>query len=122
MMSSEKPGAIAGAPSPQRGKGTSRLTELAKQGLARANVEDVTFIRAVATGSKKRLVNEFGLSMGTTRRIAVLTMVGDKAACFEVRGDWRVSTLHEDRKDPEFVRFDRKNGGIAAHLVKCPKG
>ncbi len=113
--------AIEGAPAAQRGDSSTRLTELAKKSLVRANVEGATFVRAVATGKKKNLVNEYGLSMGTTRRVSILTEIGDKAACFEVRGDWRVSTLHEDRDEPEFVRLDWYDNSPAAHLVACPK-
>jgi hypothetical protein len=113
--------ALAVAPSPKRGDASARLTEMAKKSLVRAAVEGVTFIKAGATDSKKNLVNEFGLSMGTTRRIAIVVSVGEGAACFEVRGDWRVSTLHEDRDEPEYVTLDWAGDGPSAYLVACPR-
>ena len=94
---------------------------MAKKSLVRADVEGVTFLKASATDTKKKLVNEFGLSMGTTRRIAIVVSVGKSAACFEVRGDWRVSTLHEDRDEPEYINLDWANDGPTAYLVTCPR-
>lgn len=109
------------APKSSSGKASPRLTELAKRELVRADIEGVTFVRAAATEKKKNLVNQYGLSMGTTRRIAILTRVAGGAACFEVRGDWRMSKMHEDRDEPEFIKLDWANGGPAAYLVACPK-
>lgn len=112
---------IKTAPSPKQGDSSARLTEMAKKSLVRADVQGVTFVKASATDAKRKLVNEFGLSMGTTRRIAILVKVGESAACFEVRGDWRVSTLHDDRAEPEFVNLDWASDGPTAYLVACPR-
>ncbi len=109
------------APSPKQGDSSARLTEMAKKSLVRADVADVKFIKATATDSKKKLVNEFGLSMGTTRRVAIVVSVGQSAACFEVRGDWRNSTLHEDRDEPEYVNLDWASDGPTAYRVACPR-
>jgi hypothetical protein len=109
------------AGSPKQGDASARLTEMAKKSLVRADVEGVTFLKASATDAKKKLVNEFGLSMGTTRRVAIVVSVGTSAACFEVRGDWRVSTLHEDRDEPEYVNLDWAGDGPTAYLVACPR-
>jgi hypothetical protein len=113
--------ALKTAASPKPGDASSRLTEMAKKSLVRAEVDGVTFLKASATDKKKNLVNEFGLSMGTTRRVAIVVKVGESAACFEVRGDWRVSTLHEDRDEPEFVSLDWASDGPTAYLVACPR-
>lgn len=74
---------------------------------------------------------------GTTQRTMVVIRAPRVAACFQLRGDWRVSNLKEDQDDPEYVVFDRatltsisgwvnKSGEsfqstVFAELVSCPK-
>ncbi|MDP3238266.1 MAG: hypothetical protein Q8N26_36070 [Myxococcales bacterium] len=125
------------APAPRAGTASPRLSQLTTKALKALKLGDIELLSAVTTNARARLVNEFGVASGTTQRTMVVIRAPRVAACFQLRGDWRVSNLKQDQDDPEYVVFDRatltsisgwvnKSGKsfqntVFAELVSCPK-
>ncbi|MCA3016976.1 MAG: hypothetical protein INH41_31725 [Myxococcaceae bacterium] len=127
----------AAAPAPRSGATSPRLRQLSTKALKALQLGDLELLSAVTTNARARLVNEFGVASGTTQRAMVVIRAPGVAACFQLRGEWRVSNLQRDQDDPEFVVFDRAvltsiagwvnksqqvfQNTVFAELVACPK-